>query len=279
MALGALAGLGLALLVLPAEAMALDSGQATLEDAKPAPEDWLIEEREFSQAVPSSTSVRLENLWGDVRLRAGEGDRIVITTIVQKHREDPRDVDFGISEGSDGALEITVGFAADPEGVKIRPEWSPRRVDLGIFVPAGLSISIHGEDDLVELRGLEGATVVETTSGEIKFRGKGELRATTDSGSILAQFRDTNWEHPSVLSTNTGSVRVEFLEGAAVDVALETRGPITSDFSTEIRRQAGHRLKTGLVKIGSGGPDLEIKSFNGSVRLQAVIVPESTPPD
>jgi hypothetical protein len=256
---------------------AIGSGQGTPEVAKPAPEDWLIEEREFSRAVPSTTSLTLENLWGDVRLRAGEGDRIVVTAIVQKHREDPRGVDFGISEGADGTLRLTVDFAAEPDGVKIRPEWSPRRVDLGIFVPAKLSVSIHGDDDLVELWGLEGAAIVETKGGEVKFRGQGELRATTDSGAILAQFRDTNWDHPSRLTTSTGSVRAELLEGAAVDVTIETRGPITSDFSTSIQRQAGHNLKSGLVKIGSGGPDLEIKSFNGSVRLQAVIVPESSP--
>ena len=240
--------------------------------AQPDPSDWKIEYDKTRLPVVEAVEVRITNLWGNVTLRAGETDDIVISTTSQRHREDPRASKIDVKT-------IASGFTVEPRfddslEVQDAAEWKSRRIDLGVFLPPTLSVSIRTADSDVEVRGLKATADVETTSGGIKFRGGGELRARSDSGSIFAQFLRSDWARPSALETRIGNIRAELLEGAAVKAEIETRGPITSDFSTTIDRAVGSRLKRGAVTLGKGGQTLKLKSYSGGVRLVAVIVPE-----
>jgi hypothetical protein len=52
--------------------------------------------------------------------------------------------------------------------------------------------------------------------------------------------------------------------------------PITSDFTIEVDREAGSRLKRAVAVISDGGQTVRLTSENGAVRLGAVIVPEGS---
>jgi hypothetical protein len=240
--------------------------------AQPDLTDWSIERLRASHPVAADAEIRVVNAWGEVRLRGGEGNEAVVSSFAQRHREDPRVPDVHIEETPTG-LAIEVRFS-DLREIAERPEWEKRRLDLGLFVPAGVTVSIRTEDDLIEVQDLAGRAELATDGGAIRFRGSGGLAARSESGSVFAQFRRSGWPLPAEIETRTGSIRAEFLEGAAATVEIETRGWITSDYSVAIERAAGSRAKRGVATVGAGGQTLRLVSYSGAVTLLAVIVPE-----
>jgi hypothetical protein len=233
---------------------------------------WRIEHGRKTVEVGASTIVRIVNLWGGVNLRAGDGNEIVITTAGQRHKDDPREPEIRVGTTPSG-VAIELGFN-DEHDVEERLDWRDRRIDVGVAVPDALEVAIRVDDDDIEVRDLAGFADLESTSGDISFKGPAGLRARSGSGSVFAQFRRSDWSRPAEVTTRTGAIRVEFLEGASVNAVVETRGPITTDFTVEIERERGSRLKRGTAVIGDGGQTVRLTSDSGAVRLVAVIVPE-----
>lgn len=217
------------------------------------------------------------NFRGGVNLRAGEGDQLVISTVSQRHLDDPRVPEVLVGESLDG-LTIDVRFSDDTE-VEERAEWRNRRIDIGVAVPERLAVSIQTGEGDIEVRDLVGRADMETASGGIKFKGPGGLQARSDTGSIFAQFRRSNWPEPVAIETSTGEIRAELLEGASATAEIETRGSITTDFTIVIERKPGSMFKRGVATIGSGGQKLQLTSHSGAIRLLAVIVPEEVKGD
>ncbi|MGD8441485.1 MAG: hypothetical protein PVG53_13215 [Holophagae bacterium] len=222
--------------------------------------------------MATSAEIRIENVWGSVQLRAGDGDEVVVTAAGQRHRDDPRAPEVRVEESPSGlTIRTLLGDLADGEEPT---EWRGRRIDIGVFVPETANVWIRTGDGDIEARDLIGRADLETESGDITFRGFGELEARTGSGSVFAQFRRSEWSRPVVIETRTGDIRAELLEGASVTAEVETRGPITTDFSIAIERRPGSSLKRGVATIGAGARALRLTSYSGAVRLVAVIVPE-----
>jgi len=234
--------------------------------------EWRIEHEQSSHPVGAADAVRIVNLCGGVNLRAGEGDQVVITTVSQRHLDDPRVPKLLVEELPEGVgVEVRFDEGADTED---RIEWRNRRIDIGVSVPEDVALSIRTREGDIEVQDLAGRADLETTSGGITCKGPGGLRARSDSGSVFAQFRRSDWTEPVTIETNTGEIRAEFLEGATATATIETRGSITTDFSVAIERKPGSRLKRGVATIGSGGQKLQLTSYSGPIRLLAVIVPE-----
>jgi len=236
--------------------------------------NWSIEQERTEHEIEASDEVQIVNPWGAVNLRAGDGEKVVVSTVNQRHREDPRESNVYVQEIPSGLI-IRIGFD-DPPGVEERSEWQARRVDVGVFVPEGLAVSIRTTDNEIEVRNLVGRADLESTTGDITFRGGGGLRARSDSGSIFAQFHRSDWPLPVEIETRSGDIRAELLEGAAATAHVETRGRITTDFSIAIDRAAGSRLKNARATIGAGGQTLRLASHSGAVRLLTLIVPEES---
>lgn len=237
------------------------------------PAAWRTEQSRSAWPVEPATKLRIVNLLGNVVLRVSEGSEVVVSSVAQSHQEDPSTPEVKTSKGPDG-LTLEVGFSPPPGGGEPRPEWSRRRVDLGVVVPKALAVSIRTGEGTIEVKGLAGTADLETVTGEINYRGTGGLQARSASGEIFAQLRASGWPDPVEITTANGDIRAQLLEGAAAKVEIETRGPITTDYSIAIERQAGQRLKTGRATVGPGGQAVRLKSHSGAVRLDAVIVAE-----
>ncbi len=244
--------------------------------AQPDPADWKIERTQTTRPAAGVVEIRIANPWGNVTLRAGDGDQIVVSTISQRHHEDPRPPHVDVEKMASG-FTVEARFDDSLE-VEDAAAWKKRRIDLGVFVPPALSVSIRTGDSDIQVRGLTAAADLETTAGSIEFRGGGGLRARTDSGSIFAQLRRSDWPRPVAIETRTGDIRAELLEGASARAEIVTRGPITSDYSTTIKRATGSRLKRGVATVGEGGQTLRLTSYNGAIRLLALIVPQENEP-
>ena len=234
--------------------------------------EWRIEHEQSSHPIGATVELRIVNVWGEVNLRAGEGDQVLVSTASQRHLDDPRAPEVHVEELPD-LLTIEVRFD-DRLEVLEKTEWGQRRIDIGVSVPKGLNISIRTRKGDIEVRDLVGRADLETASGSITFKGPGGLQVRSDTGSILAQFRRSDWSKPVLIETSTGDIRAELLEGASATAEIKTRGSITTDFSIAIERLPGSNLKRGVATIGAGGQTMQLTSHSGAIRLEAVIVPE-----
>ncbi|NJL28903.1 MAG: hypothetical protein HC897_13920 [Thermoanaerobaculia bacterium] len=238
------------------------------------PTAWRAEQSRETYAVETAAKVHLVNLLGNVTLKTTEGSEVVVTSIGQRHQDDPGRPELKATRGSEG-LMIEVLFSRPEQPGEPDPEWARRRVDLGVLVPKALATSIRTDAGTIEVEGLAALAELETTTGAITFRGPGGLRARSESGAIFAQLRASGWPVPVEITTTTGDIRAQLLEGAAATVEVETRGPITTDYSMVIERKPGQLLKKGRATVGAGGQTMGLKSYSGAVRLDAVIVPEA----
>jgi hypothetical protein len=248
-------------------------GAALPSFAQPDISDWQFDREKVSHEVEATGQVRVVNPWGSVTVHAGEGERVDVSIVGQRHREDPRATEVTIEETPTG-LAVEPRFADNLEVAELL-EWQARRIDIGVFVPRGVTVSVTTTDGAIEVEDLEGPATLESAAGDITYRGFGSLRAKSDTGQVFAQLRRSDWEEPCDIETRTGDIRAELLEGAAARVEVETRGWITTDYSLAIERRPGQRLKRGTATVGAGGQLLRLTSYSGGVKLLAVIVPES----
>ena len=88
------------------------------------------------------------------------------------------------------------------------------------------------------------------------------------NGSITASFGESSWDGVAAFETVNGSVTLTVPASVDADVEIRTtNGRITTDLPITTTRSSRRRVEGTL---GDGGPELRLKTVNGSVRLGPV---------
>ena len=238
--------------------------------------EWLLSTIKDSLTVESDSTMTIHHQYGDVRVEAGDTDRIQITAVAQHHRDDPREakVNFLTNKipGQKDHYEVNVDFAHLE--IMEHESWTKRRIDIGILIPADMSFKIETEDVIIEAKKIQANAELNSMRGDIIYDGNGNISAETARGAILARLYDTHDHHKVDLSTLTGKIHCVFLEQANATIIASTRGTISTDYSIDINRPSGSVLKQGKVQIGEKGSMVVVESHNGNIKLEGLIVPE-----
>jgi len=260
----------LSLALLPGLSMYAQNGVDTVEP------EWLLNTLKEAQLASSGDVLRLKHFHGDVRIKTANTDRVQVTAIAQYRSDDPRKPSIRFVQEKSGTNHSIHRLMVDFAFLEIaeNESWSKRRIDVGLLIPEGLRIEIETSDGLIEAKKMTVDADLKTERGEISYEGIGDLKAHSKRGLIVARLNETGDSHSIALSTLTGDIRCIFLEGANASVEATTRGPLTTDYSIEIKPHKGSPLKQGLVQIGKGGSKVRLESHSGGVRLQGLIVPE-----
>jgi len=220
------------------------------------------------------------------------------------------DASISVEVGSDGeisALVRTRGVGIGGSGVRITEHQDANRVELEIRepsshfsfgmrsievhlrVPRQLSADIHTGDGSIKLTGLHGALRVNTGDGSINgedldgsldaHSGDGslhvsgrfdELKVRTSDGSVDVEARAgsrmaTDWR----VETGDGSVHLGVPRDLAADISLRT-GDGSIHFDLPLTVQSNHREHEVEGKLNGGGPQLNVRTGDGSIRLGAL---------
>ncbi len=85
------------------------------------------------------------------------------------------------------------------------------------------------------------------------------------NGAVDVTMGSANWSGDLGISTMNGAVTVTLPADADAEVnAKTTNGRVTSDWDLEI---SGSRRNRGEGVLGAGGRELELRTTNGSIRL------------
>jgi hypothetical protein len=235
--------------------------------ARPLQKDWRIEPFEWQGSLGAGRVFAVRNPHGDVRARRSEGPATAVYAAMQRHRDDPREWKISITEVGDG-LAVDVVLAAGSVPAESAADWRPRRVDLTIYVPAGAKLRVETTAGLIEAKRLRGDVQARSAGGEIVITTSGNVDARSDEGRIRYSFLDPRWVGSARLATRSGDINVTLPRGANIDLAIHTRGEISTDGtlapSTDPSR---HELKAVL---GAGGSPVAVESESGRVAVRQI---------
>lgn len=280
----------------PVFAAALALGLLTaLAGAAPAGARWGRGETEterFEKTLQTDSDVRFEitNTNGSVRVRAWERSEVEIVATKGAEGEDARrrlaEIEIDVRESA-GRVVVETRL---PRG---RFDQGSAWVEYEIQVPRGAAVDARSTNGDVDVEGVSGPVEARTTNGGIDLRDVagaarasstngnvhasglgGALVAQTTNGGVQAEIEAGELSDDVSLETTNGSVELRLDGGVKASVFARTaNGSISSDFPearAELDRRRGdddsrRRLE---IDLNGGGPRIELRSSNGSVRLR-----------
>ncbi len=164
-------------------------------------------------------------------------------------------------------------------------EGNSATVSFELTIPAGAELDASSENGSIEVRELGAGARLETRNGSITARGvggpleadsnngsikayevQGAIQAETTNGSIKAEIAGTDLDEDVRLATTNGSIELRIEGGVAASIAARTHnGSVTSDFPGGVQDR---RKRTLDLDLNGGGPRIELKSSNGSIRVR-----------
>ena len=233
---------------------------------------WLINTLKDSFPVAHGDTLVFEHAVGDVRIKTADTDHIEITAMAQYHKDDPRKPNIQLITPPNSESEKTQRLSVDFSHLEITENnsWSKRRIDVGIIVPKNLPLKVHTQAGLIEAKDIEARTEFKSLSGNITYNGSGDSQATSERGALFYKLYNKAASQSVDLTTLTGDIHIVLLEGTPFKADIQTRGPITSDYSIQINHDAGSPLKHGRIKTKKSGSDFTLNSHSGGVRVQMI---------
>lgn len=173
------------------------------------------------------------------------------------------------TEARDLAKQVTVTLengrlrATGPTTGRRQSWWVSYRAQ----VPENYDLTLDASNGSVAVTGVRGNIDAETANGSIRLTDLGgRVRARTSNGSTHVQVSGARWngEGLSVITSN-GSARLDLPQNFNAELVVSTNnGGINIDFPVTVQGRLGRSVETTL---GTGGPTLEVRTSNGSVRV------------
>lgn len=138
-----------------------------------------------------------------------------------------------------------------------------------VTVPRAVNVDVDNTNGSIDISDVRGSARVSNTNGHIELlRCSGDVDAETTNGHIKAELAEVTPNKALRLETTNGriSVSVPRSINARLD-ASTTNGRINSDLPVTT---VGEVRRTSLRgAINSGGPEMRLRTTNGSIDIQA----------
>ena len=230
---------------------------------------------EWSDVVEPGQTVRIKGVNGGIRAELTGGREVeVFADKREGRRGDADDVRIEAVEDEDGVTFCAIYPSRDRANrCEADDDWNvdvqsnDTQVEWTVRLPAGVHFTgrtINGEIDAEA-----GANVsAHTVNGDVAVRAHGSAEAITVNGSVEAAMGTADRTDDLRFETVNGSITLLLPENAGAEIEAYTlNGEIDTDWPLEIERGRWvGRSAEGV--IGGGGPELSLKTVNGSIRLR-----------
>jgi len=237
-----------------------------------APQSSAVESFERTVPLAAGGSFSISNVNGSVDIEGWDRNEVQISArkITSGPAESLREVSIML-DVAPGGISVATHYP-EGSGVEVNVEFRvrvPARVRLASVSTVNGSVSVHD---------VSGAGSLSTVNGNVTLdRGAGLFSARATNGSIslellslsggLAPQAGSDRSAALIARTTNGSVLLSLPAGAGAELDAETRN---GDFSSELpllaRTSSAGRSIRG--RVGSGGPLLQLRTVNGSIRLR-----------
>lgn len=137
-------------------------------------------------------------------------------------------------------------------------------------VPTAQDVDLSTSNGSIALTDLDSRVRASTSNGSLHLSGTtGDVDVQTSNGSLTIQLSGTTWTGAGLrATTSNGSVRLDVPENYNARLRAGTsNGSIAVDFPLPVQGRLSGDIETDL---GKGGPVLDIRSSNGSIRIGRV---------
>jgi hypothetical protein len=237
--------------------------------ARPSDFNW------HGQLAPGQ-SVEIKGVNGDIRAVLASGNETSVEAFKTARRSDPNSVNIQVVPHPEGVTICAVYPSSDsarpndcqpgPDG-RMNVSNNDVKVEFTIRVPPGVHFigrTVNGE---IETASLTSDVEANTVNGKIRISTTGLAEAKTVNGSITARLGPVAWSKPLAFHTVNGGIDLELPSNANANLTASTvNGHISTDFPLMVRGRFTGRHVSG--SIGQGGPELSLKTVNGSIELR-----------
>ena len=264
-----------AICALPSVAVLLAA--ATL--AAPAAAQETRDAFEWSGRVAPGRIVYVKNMNGAIRVERGGSD-VEIVARKRWRRGNPEEVRVELQRVGGGDVLVCAlwrdGTCSETSyrGRRGGDGWFGRgdgdddvSVEFTVRVPEGVRLDLHSVNGGLEVEGATAEVRAQTTNGQIRAASLGgPVSARTVNGSITVRMGAMGREDIRFETVN-GSITVEAPGELDADLTFSTvNGTIESDYPLTVRGRIDRRRIEAV--LGKGGPRLEARTVNGSIRLR-----------
>ncbi len=219
----------------------------------------------------------------DATDRAGVDERVI--SVIAGRASDQHDHDHERSRMHripNASLDLSA--EEDHNKVKISTSSWAHEVVLTIHVPPASSLTLSTvTGDEVTVDGVSGELDLHNTNGDIRVTdARGPVNATTVNGDIKVVFTNAMASASMAFSTLNGDVDLTLPANLNANVRMRSdNGDIYSDFDVSLlpretkveKDQSKGKYRVSIAKeltgkIGAGGPELFLKTFNGDLLLR-----------
>jgi hypothetical protein len=228
---------------------------------------------EWTGQVAEGQWIEVKGVNGGVTARPTTGNAVEVTAVRSGLRSDPDEVEIVVIEHADGVTICAVYPSGGDEANECAPGEHGRnrtrnndvKVEFDVSVPAGVRFEGRMTNASIRAEDLDADVRARTVNGSIRLSTTHGASAKTVNGSIRASFGEDSWEGEAAFETVNGSVTLDVPASVNADVEISTtNGRITTDLPINTTRSTKRRVEGTL---GDGGPDLRLKTVNGSITL------------
>jgi DUF4097 and DUF4098 domain-containing protein YvlB len=178
----------------------------------------------------------------------------------------------------------------DRNEVSVNVESATRSIDFVIEVPLRTNLEVETVMGSITVEGVEGELEIESVNGEVTLTNVGgSVVAHTVNGKLLATITRAMPQQPMAFTSLNGSVDVTLPANVKANLKLRSdQGDVYTDFDLQQAVDAGRnrgqrdngrprddqgrrRVEIDNAIYGSingGGPDFEMRTFNGNVYVR-----------
>src|SRR5262249_6073510 len=219
-------------------------------------------------------TVEIRGINGDINASASSSGDVEVRATKTANRSNPADVRIEVVPGAGGVTICAVYPAPPGRGPNVcepaRDAQSSKdndtQVAFDVRVPYGVAFrgkTVNGE---VNAESLQSDVALTTVNGSIKATTTGNATASTVNGSVNVTMGRMDGPDAGSFRTVNGGITLHLTGAVDAEVRAETlNGSFTSDFPITFRGEiTKHRVRG---TIGNGGPELDLKTVNGSIKL------------
>ena len=234
------------------------------------------EDFEWSGRVASGKSIEIKGVNGSITAEATTGSEVQVLARKTARKSDPDEVTIEVIEHADGVTLCAVyptprGSRPNECGPGEEGRMNTKNNDVSVAftvkVPAGVRFigrTVNGE---IRATGLKADAEAYTVNGSIDVSTRGMVRAATVNGSIEAQM-GTGVNEALEFETVNGGITLTVPAGSGAELRASTvNGDISTDLPLTVRGKFSKRRISGT--IGRGGPQLNMSTVNGDIRLRS----------
>ncbi len=226
------------------------------------------------QLGPGQT-IEIKGVSGDIRATPSSTNQVEVTAVKSARRSNPAEVRIEVVPHAGGVTICAVyPDTGDREPNRCAPgaegHMNTRDNDVSVrftvLVPTGVGFVGRTVNGGVDAESLPGDADAKTVNGSIRLSAAGLVRATTVNGSITATGGRADWSNGARFSTVNGDISLTIPSGLNAELRAQTvNGSISTDFPVTVTGRFTPRRMSGTV--GSGGPELNLSTVNGSIHL------------